>query len=231
MPIVVQPPAPQLRIQGRSYMAFVLVPEPPLPAWLATLDAHIARAKNFFQGRAVVLDASGLSPEEPGWSHLMSDLRARGVRLVDVDGAQAPLPGAEAFGTALVGGRTVPLAAQAEPQAPPPPAETALVLHEPIRSGQRVSFTDGDVTVVGSVASGAEVVAGGSIHVYGTLRGRALAGATGNARACVFCSKLQAELISIDGFYLLAEAMEPALRGRAVQARLDGQSIVMAALD
>jgi septum site-determining protein MinC len=158
---------------------------------------------------------------------------------VDIAGAAAPLPGGEAFRRPFVGGRDVPLAAEPEPAAAPepppqpaqPPPDTALVLREPIRSGQSVLFPDGDVTIVGSVASGAEVVAGGSIHVYGTLRGRALAGAVGNARACVFCRRLEAELISIDGFYLVADAMQADLRGRAVQARLDGQSIVMTALD
>ena len=65
------------------------------------------------------------------------------------------------------------------------------------------------MTVVGSVASGAEVVAGGSIHVYGTLRGRAIAGSTGNADARIFCRKLEAELLAIDGLYRTADDMEP----------------------
>jgi len=235
MPITVQQAAPQLRIKGRSFMAFVLAPEPPLPAWIAALDAHISRAPRFFQGRPVVLDATALTPGEPGWASLVRDLTARDIRLVDVEGAAAVLPGGEGFSHSFVGGRNVPLAApperQAEPAPPAPPAETSLVLREPVRSGQSVRFPEGDVTIIGSVASGAEVVAGGCIHVYGTLRGRALAGAVGNARAAIFCRKLEAELISIDGFYLVADAMQPDLRGRAVQARLDGQSIVMTALD
>jgi septum site-determining protein MinC len=81
------------------------------------------------------------------------------------------------------------------------------------------------VTVVGSVASGAEIVAGGSIHIYGTLRGRAMAGTTGNASARIFCRKLEAELIAIDGFYKTAEDMEPNLRGKAVQIWLEGEAI------
>jgi septum site-determining protein MinC len=86
------------------------------------------------------------------------------------------------------------------------------------------------VTIVGSVASGAEVVAGGSIHVYGTLRGRAMAGTMGNASARIFCGKLEAELIAIDGFYKTAEDMEPGLRGRAVQLWLEGDAIVAGTL-
>ena len=71
------------------------------------------------------------------------------------------------------------------------------MIEDPVRSGQSVVFMEGDVTVVGSVGSGAEIVAGGSIHVYGTLRGRALAGATGNARARIFCHRVEAELLAI----------------------------------
>jgi septum site-determining protein MinC len=100
-----------------------------------------------------------------------------------------------------------------------------------VRSGQSVIFPEGDVTVVGSVASGAEIIAGGSIHVYGTLRGRAIAGSTGNGRARIFCHRLEAELLAIDGLYKTADDMEPKLRGRAVQAWLDGDAMVLAALD
>jgi len=92
-------------------------------------------------------------------------------------------------------------------------------------------FPHGDVTVIGSVASGAEVVAGGSIHVYGALRGRAMAGAAGNARARIFCSRIEAELLAIDGLYKAADDIEAELRGRAIQAWLDGDTIRVAAVD
>jgi septum site-determining protein MinC len=100
-----------------------------------------------------------------------------------------------------------------------------------VRSGQSVVFPEGDVTIVGSVASGAEVVAGGSIHVYGTLRGRALAGSVGNSSARIFCSKLEAELLAIDGLYKTAEDLEPQLRGQAVQLWLEGDAIVAKTLN
>jgi septum site-determining protein MinC len=106
-----------------------------------------------------------------------------------------------------------------------------LVIEQPVRSGQSVIYPKGDVTVIGSVASGAEVFAGGSIHVYGTLRGRVVAGFNGNPRARVFCRRLEAELVAIDGVYRTADDMDPSLRGRAVQAWLDGGTVVMAALD
>jgi septum site-determining protein MinC len=114
-----------------------------------------------------------------------------------------------------------------ETPAEPLPAtgRSSLVITEPVRSGQSLFFPEGDVTVVGSVASGAEIVAGGSIHIYGTLRGRAMAGTPGNAAARIFCRRLEAELIAIDGFYKTAEDMEPDLRGKAVQIWLEGETI------
>ena len=104
------------------------------------------------------------------------------------------------------------------------------MLEDPVRSGQSIVFPDGDVTVLGSVASGAEVVAGGSIHVYGTLRGRAMAGVGGNSKARIFCHKIEAELLAIDGYYRTAEDLNESLRNRPVQASLEGSTMVITAL-
>jgi septum site-determining protein MinC len=89
-----------------------------------------------------------------------------------------------------------------------------------------VIFPDGDVTVIGSVASGAEIIAGGSVHIYGSLRGRALAGSVGNSSARIFCRKLEAELLAIDGIYKTADDMAAELRGQAVQLWLEGDAIM-----
>ena len=102
-----------------------------------------------------------------------------------------------------------------------PPAPKALIIKTPIRSGQSVFHPHGDVIVLGSVGSGSEIIAGGSIHVYGTLRGRAFAGAPGNAEARIFCRKNEAELLAVDGWYRTAEDMEPSSRGKPIQAFLD----------
>jgi septum site-determining protein MinC len=118
------------------------------------------------------------------------------------------------------------------PVAPPAQLRPAsLLLDSPVRSGQSVVFRAGDVTVLGSVASGAEIVAGGSIHVYGTLRGRALAGSTGNPRARIFCRKIEAELLAIDGIYRTTEDLEPTLRSRAIQAWLQDDVMFIEPLD
>jgi hypothetical protein len=81
------------------------------------------------------------------------------------------------------------------------------------------------------VSSGAEIIAGGSIHVYGTLRGRAIAGTSGDQTARIFCQDLDAELLSIDGRYRVADNFDPKLRGRPVQARLDGLRMALVPLD
>jgi septum site-determining protein MinC len=113
-------------------------------------------------------------------------------------------------------------AVTATPQHP-----NSLLLDSAIRSGQCIVHPEGDVIVVGSVASGAEVIAGGSIHIYGTLRGRAIAGSR-DARARIFCRKLEAELVSIDGLYMVADDMPAHLRGQQIQVWLDGDSMMMA---
>jgi septum site-determining protein MinC len=220
-----------MRLKGRSFMAFILAPEPPLAHWLAGLDDHLARG-SVFANRPVIVDVQRLAPDEPGLEALLEDLNGRGVRVVDVEGGA--LPGFAHAGV-LSGGRDVPDAPFAEDPAPvcvppPLPEPSSLIVDAPIRSGQSVRFPSGDVTVLGSVASGAEVLAGGSIHVYGALRGRAIAGALGQRDARIFCDRMEAELVSIDGLYRTAEMIDSGLRGKRVQVRMDGDSLVVSAL-
>ena len=91
----------------------------------------------------------------------------------------------------------------------------------PVRSGQQVYAQNRDLTVCAMVGAGAEVIADGSIHIYGALRGRALAGAGGFEGARIFCREFQAELVAIAGTYKVLEDIPPSLRGKAVQVRLD----------
>ena len=125
----------------------------------------------------------------------------------------------------MTGGRTLQVQ-PVEPNKPPPkPPQTSLLLDGPVRSGQSIVFQDGDVTVLGSVSSGAEIVAGGSIHVYGTLRGRAMAGVNGNSAARIYCQRIEAELVAIDGYYQTADELDASLRSRPAQAWLDGETM------
>ena len=218
-------------------MAVVLMPDPPLADWLEQLDAQLSRSPKFFEGRAVMLDFSALAGEEAAFPSLVSELTRRGIRVIGSEGADVSRFG-DSVPPSLGGGRHVTLAGEPEPEKtaePKPPEPTALLVDRPVRSGQSVSFTSGDVTVVGSVASGSEVIAGGSIHVYGALRGRAIAGllgpGPGGVRPRIFCRRLEAELLAIDGVYKTADEMDPALQGRAVQVWLNGDELAIAALD
>jgi septum site-determining protein MinC len=228
---------PTIRLRGRSFMALMLAPEPPTERWLDGLDALIARSPGFFSGRAIVVDVSRLPPLRSELAQLIAELNRRGIRIMGLEGADPQQLGL-GLPPPMTGGRPAAdvdlveaSAKRAATAAPAAPRPASLLLETPVRSGQSIVFPEGDVTIVGSVASGSEIVAGGSIHVYGALRGRALAGSTGNPKARIFCQKFEAELISIDGLYQIADELKPELRGRPMQIWLDDDTIMMTALD
>lgn len=103
--------------------------------------------------------------------------------------------------------------------------QISKVVHHPIRSGQQVYAPEGDLIVLASVSAGAEILADGNIHVYGALRGRALAGVKGDTSARVFCHSMAAELISIAGQYKISEDIDKSVIGKAAQAYLDKDSL------
>ena len=216
-------------------MAFVLAPEPPIANWLAELENWTRSSPGFFVGRPVVLDLAAVTLSEPAIAHLIAELSERRIRIMGIEGIDPSKLGPQ-LPPVLTGGcpagedRT--LDPPSNPRGSPPPRQepASLLLETTVRSGQTVIFPYGDVTVLGSVASGAELVAGGSIHVYGTLRGRAMAGSKGNSRARIFCSRNEAELLAIDGYYRIAEDMDDNLRSRPVQAWLDVGDLMIAAL-
>jgi septum site-determining protein MinC len=211
-----------VRLRGRSYVAFVFAPVVPIIEWLAELDATLARSPGFFIGKPVVLDLSAVDLSRPAIQHLVLSLEKRNIRILGLEGVKDVAALTTSMPPLLSGGRHCALQ-QAEPEkveVKPPP--TSLLLDTPVRSGQSIYFPDGDVTVLGSVSSGAEIVAGGSIHVYGTLRGRAMAGVNGNSAARIYCQRIEAELLAIDGYYQTAEELDAALRNRPAQAWLEG---------
>ncbi|WP_342150935.1 septum site-determining protein MinC [Methylorubrum sp. SB2] len=238
---------PPIRFRGRSFLAMVLAPVPPVDQWLAELDALKQRAPAFFAVRAIILDVTGLSFDRSDLLDLCAELNKRSITILGIEGI-GPTSLGPGFPPPLVGGKPIddfappepgaqtPAAAQASATAPvqaapAAPRHRSFVLDAPVRSGQVIQHLDGDVTVMGSVASGAEVIAGGSIHIYGALRGRAIAGAVGDANARILCRKFEPELIAIDGLYKTADDLGATGRSQAVQARLDGDAIVVSALD
>ena len=237
-------------------MALVLTPEPPLHDWLSALDAQIDRSPNFFDGRSVIMDLGTLPRDTRDVAGLLRDVADRGIHIIGTEGAHPSWPGLEAWGrpmpangkparpieipdppaSATKPGAATPAPAvpgAMAPAAPEPPAPEArsLLLSHSLRSGQSVTHEEGDVTILGSVASGAEVVAGGSIHVYGALRGRAIAGLAGHSRARIFCRKFHAELVAIDGVYQTAEDMPTDRIGAPACAWLDGDIMRITAID
>lgn len=112
-----------------------------------------------------------------------------------------------------------------EAEKPEQSLENKLIT-QPIRSGQRV-YAKGDLIVTATVSAGAEIMAEGNIHVYGSLRGRALAGVLGDANSRIFCSDLQAELISIAGIYQLSDDLSAELAHKPVQISLDNQTLII----
>ncbi|WP_457153743.1 septum site-determining protein MinC [Mesorhizobium sp. P5_C1] len=154
--------------------------------------------------------AEGKAPE------VRADAERAGAGRADVGRAQADKVGASKAG-------------ESEPQVGQEASGT-LMIKSPIRSGQAIVHPHGDVIVLGSVASGSEIIAAGSIHVYGTLRGRASAGALGNKGARIFCRRNEAELLAVDGWYVTAEEMEGVSRGKPIQAFLDGDGLRVAPL-
>ena len=106
-------------------------------------------------------------------------------------------------------------AAQAFPHRPP------VVVRQPVRGGQVIYAQKTDLIVLAPVNPGAQVIADGHVHIYSTLRGRAMAGAQGLPDARIFCQKLEAELVAIAGAYVMAEEIPRAYRGKAVQVLLE----------
>lgn len=227
---------PWVRIRGRSFMALVLAPEAPFVDWFGALDRQLSGAPGLFADRPVVVDLSGVVQVVSAESLpiAMEGLAARGMRIVGVEGVSpAQLAGTRwADLPTNLHGRDVSLEASPGRAAATsaPAAAPSLLIDRPVRSGQSIVFEDGDIIVVGSVASGAEVIAGGSVHVYGPLRGRAIAGLKTNGSR-IFCRKLEAEMVGVDQLYRTAENWGPDLHGQAVQVRCDRGALRLSALD
>jgi septum site-determining protein MinC len=220
MDAVARPKRKPVRMRGRSYVAFVFCPVVPILGWLDEIDATLRQSPGFFVGKPVVLDLAAVDLSPSAIAQLVASLEQRGIRILGIEGVDAARLTAN-MPPPLTGGRNcvIPLHEPKKSETKPKPA--SLLLDGQVRSGQSIVFPDGDVTVVGSVSSGAEIVAGGSIHIYGTLRGRAMAGINGNSAARIYCQKIEAELLAIDGYYRTAEEIDASLRDRPTQAWLE----------
>ncbi|HXQ05441.1 MAG TPA: septum site-determining protein MinC [Bradyrhizobium sp.] len=216
-----EPVRQQMRLRGRSYVAFVFCPFVPIVGWLEEIDATLARSPGFFVGKPVVLDLSAVDLSQSAIAHLVTSLESRNIRVLGIEGVDAAHV-TMSMPPLLTGGRHCVIQPNNPEKPAAKPKPTSLLLESPVRSGQSIIFAEGDVTVLGSVSSGAEIVAGGSIHIYGTLRGRAMAGVNGNPAARIYCQKIEAELLAIDGYYQTAEQIDASVRNGPAQAWLEG---------
>ena len=203
----------------------------------------LAAAPDVATARALVeaLRAAGVLPVALAWGSSDNEALAveLGLPLLAKFRAQYE-PVAGSVETAPVGRQSA--GAPAEParepaaQAVAAPAARAdsapgLVQAAPVRSGQQLYAENRDLTVLSQVGAGAEVIADGSIHIYGPLRGRALAGAQGNAQARIFCRAFHAELVAVAGHYKVLEDIPKELHGKPVQVWLENEELKIAALD
>ena len=211
----------------------MLEPSAPVADWLADLDDVARKSAAFFANRPVVLDLSTLRPDKAEADLLLESLKVRSIRVIAVEGIDPEMvgPSLAPLSAGVPSSRVIELpegkaAASDIVKDAALPAPVSMIVDRPVRSGQTIYFPEGDLTVIGSVSSGAEVIAGGSVHIYGALRGRAVAGATGNTSARIHCTRFHAELVAIDGNYLAAEDAPQKLVGKPVNIRLQGGSLV-----
>jgi septum site-determining protein MinC len=207
----------------------------PDAAFERELEQQVRRSPRFFLNAPVVLDLR----EAEGFDAAADLAAARGVlgrhtlRLVGVQNASpGQIDAAAAAGLASFAPNPAqpPRRMARERSVAPPPAAAGrtLLVTQPVRSGTQIYARGGDLIVTAAVSPGAEIMADGNIHVYGALRGRALAGATGDAEARIFCSRFEAELVSIAGRYLVSEQLPPKERGLAVQIALVDDRLTVA---
>lgn len=226
-----------IRARGRSFLALILSPEAPLDAWLRGLDEQMVRSAGFFSRQPIILDLDLLSPETNGLDTLQHDLKTRGIRLIGIEGGNRDWPALQEWDwpAELNGGRPSGSVTLPEDQNDNIPtnnqhSQEPVIIQGPVRSGQSVQNPDGDVVILGPVSSGAEIIAGGSIHVYGPLRGRAIAGVDGRPQARIYTIKMEAELLAIDGYYMISEEIDAMWLGKSAQAFLANDHITVSSL-
>jgi septum site-determining protein MinC len=235
--------AQTLKFRAQSLLAYVLEPVQPLADWFEALDAWLARSPTFFIARPVILDMAALDISLKEYRDLLSGLARRHIRVMGAENVGRGLVGPH-LPPVVSGGRPVEAPSLREDEAaredaptpreedPAPPADQtlagradSLIVDANVRSGQSIVHPEGDVTIIGRVASGAEIVAGGSVHVYGALQGRVIAGISGSRSARIFCTEARAELLCIGGAYVTAENTNSEMEGRSVEARLEGDEL------
>lgn len=231
--------AAQANFRGGLFTLMVLrVADPKDQDFFTAVMEKVAQSPNFFRHAPVVLDLADLAAAPPfNVAELVRRLRQHQlVPFAVQNGTEEQNKAAINAGLGILPeGREPPeralrpVAKAKRPEALAAAAST-LVIHQPVRSGRQVYAEGGDLIVLGAISPGAELLADGHIHVYGPLRGRAPAGVRGNRSARIFCRSLEAELVSIAGFWRVRDDLPEALVGKAAQLSLDGERLLIEAL-
>lgn len=194
------------------------------------LEDKIAQAPTFLKHAPVVLNVASLGGAV-NWQQIQQAVMSTGLHVVGISGCKDESLKAEITRAGL------PLLNEGKEKAVQParaaapeqlsntapivaPAEKTRFIDTPIRSGQRIYAQNSDLIVASHVSAGAELIADGNIHIYGMMRGRALAGASGNTDTHIFCTHLHAELVSVAGEYRLSDEIPADYYGKAVRLNL-----------
>lgn len=185
------------------------------------LQEKIEQAPAFLKNAPVVINVAALTAETD-WIKLQQAISSTGLRVVGISGCkderlkqaitQAGLP-------LLSEGKEQRRAL--DPVAAAPSVVKTKVVNTPVRSGQQIYARNSDLIITNGVSAGAEVIADGNIHIYGMMRGRALAGVSGDVQSQIFCTHLAAELVSIAGRYWLSDQIPASYSGQAVRLNLN----------
>lgn len=248
-----QPPArPAFELKSTAWtLASLRLHTFDLAAVAELLQRRYGRTPTLFEDDAVVVDLTSLrdATEAIDFQALDVALRRHRLRLVAaqggndaqmaaalaaglveaMDAAPDTLAPASTAATPVGLVREVEVVREVVREVPVPGAAApTMVVDRPLRSGQRVYARGGDLVVLTTVSFGAEIIADGHIHVYGPLRGRAMAGARGDTSARIFTTAMEAQLVSVAGIYRTSEQPLPAqVQGRAAQVRLDGERLLV----
>lgn len=204
------------QLKGSLFTLTVLqLIEPEPEAFKSQLADLLIQAPKFFADAPVVLDLQTLINNNTpvDFNALIKELRAVGMIPIGVrGGTQDRHQAARKAGLAILSAaKTETPQITTRQKKPSTEIKTekarSRIITKPVRSGQQIYAKDGDLIILGPVSEGAELLADGSIHIYGPLRGRALAGIQGDSEARIFCHSLEAELVSIAGSYIVSEAM------------------------
>ena len=204
------------------------------------LEDKIAQAPAFLKHVPVVINVSDLDAPI-NWQRLQQAVTSTGLRIVGISGCKDAELKAEIDRAGLPllneGKEKAPRAAPTEAVPPAPPVEIdstvtkTRLIDLPVRSGQRIYAPNCDLIVTSHVSAGAELIADGNIHVYGMMRGRALAGASGDREAQIFCTHLTAELVSIAGEYWLSDKIPAEFYGKAARLQLADNALTVQPLN